>query len=354
MLGRSWCEINLEQLKTNYLICKDKIQGEITAVVKADAYGHGAVAVSKALQSVGCNSFAVATLEEGIQHRHGGIKGPISILGYTPVTMLKCLKNNDLCQVVFSKEYADALIEENEYLNVQMAIDTGMNRIGFRWENQDEIIQTYEKLTKTCWVKGVFTHLACADDKNADNFTDLQIHRFLEVVNKLDGLVNCHFSNSAYFLNNKEGDKSNARLGICLYGLGENLLEGMKPVLKWKSVVVMVKRLQAGEGVGYGQTFVAKKDMVVATVATGYADGFSYSLSNLGKVEIRNQFARVIGRVCMDMLMIDVSHIDTVSVGDEVILLGEKYGANEMSVDLKTIPYEIVCNISKRVFRVYK
>ncbi|MBQ9782566.1 MAG: alanine racemase [Clostridia bacterium] len=358
MLKRSWCEIDLNQLKINYSLCEKNLTSgcSITAVVKADAYGHGAIPVAKALQSVGCGSFAVSNLEEGIDLRENGINGQILILGYTPVTMLKSVKNHGLCQAVFSKEYAIELIKENIPVDLQIVIDTGMNRIGFSWENPNEIAKTVEILGKTCKIKGFYTHLACVDDYDGKDFTSEQIKRFNRLLSGLDckGLDCRHFSNSAYFLTGKNDFLSSVRLGICLYGLGNNLLQGVKPILKWKSVVVMVKKIKAGEGVGYGLSFVAKKDLVIATVATGYADGFSFALSNVGRVEIKGRLVNVVGRVCMDMLMVDVTDIENLTIGEEVILLGDNYGADAMASDLNTIPYEIICSISKRVPRAYK
>ena len=356
MLKRSWCEIDLNRLKENYIICKRKLKNscDITAVVKADAYGHGAKEVALALQKVGCKNFAVATVSEGGVLRKRGVAGKILILGYTPPQMLKNVFKEKLCQTVFSKEYADLVCKERLPLEIQIAVDTGMNRIGFKWENDSEIIETIENLSKNHSIGGLFTHFACADDDYSE-FTEKQKERFLWLTEKLKNKIkDCwHFSNSDYFLKDKGDFLNFVRLGICLYGLGDNLLFGIKPVMKWKSVVVMVKTIKAGEGVGYGQTFISTSDRVIATVATGYADGFSFALSNNGKVEIRGKFAKIVGRICMDMFMVDATEILDVSVGDEVVLIGEKYGANDMAKDAKTIPYEVVCSISKRVPRIY-
>lgn len=353
MLKRSWCEIDLNRLKENFLLCKRKLEKgcNITAVVKADAYGHGAKEVALALQKVGCKSFAVATLVEGEILRKNGIVGQILILGYTPPEMLNKVFKGKLCQTVYSKEYADLVCKERLPLEIQIAVDTGMNRIGFDWKNDSEIIDVIERLSINHSIGGLFTHLACADD--CGEFTKIQKQRFLDVTGKLKNKKSLHFSNSDYFLKEKCDFLDYVRLGICLYGLGDNLHLGLKPIMKWKSVVVMVKIIKAGEGVGYGQTFIATCDRVIATVATGYADGLSFALSNSGKVEVRGKFAKIVGRICMDMFMVDATEISGISVGDEVVLIGDRYGADEMAKDVKTIPYEVVCSISKRVPRVY-
>ena len=356
MINRSWCEINLLQLQENFRLCKEKLACgcEIIAVVKAD--GHGAIPIARALQRVGCKNFAVSNLAEGIALRNSGVDGQILILGYTPPHMISSVKNNGLCQVVYSPEYAEAIIKENKSINVQIAVDTGMNRIGFRWENIREIIHAINKLCERCKVVGIYTHLACADEKGFENFTDLQIERFKSLLKSLESFdfsANKHFSNSACFLNGGKDLLNYTRLGICLYGLGENLFDGIKPILKWKSVVVMVKRVKEGEGIGYGLTYTPQKDSIIATVATGYADGLSLALSNLGRVEIKGRLVPIVGRICMDVFMVDVSELVEVALGEEVVLVGEKYGVNDVANDLKTIPYEVVCSISKRVPRIY-
>ena len=356
MLGRSWCEINLKQLKENYNICKKNLPKNctLTAVVKADAYGHGALAVARALQTAGCFSFAVSNLQEGVELRKGGVKGDILILGYTPLKLISAVQDYGLCQTVYSKEFANEIVKTKKSIDLQIAIDTGMSRIGFRFDDYLELKNAVVKMGEKCKIKGIFTHLACADKKE-NPFSKTQVERFKNTLKSLDGfcLENRHFSNSACFLNGQTELLDSVRLGVCLYGLGDNLLNGIKPILKWKSTVAMVKKIKANESVGYGQTFVAKRDMLIATVTTGYADGFSLALSNLGRVEINGKLAKIVGRVCMDAFMVDVSKVGKIAMGDEVVLLGEKYGAGDMAKEINTIPYEITCSISKRVARVY-
>ena len=349
MIGRNWCQIDLGAIKRNYLNCKEGLLSgqKIMAVVKANAYGHGGVQVAKALQDVGCNSFAVASVAEGVELRRSGVKGQILVLGYTPPSEFFALCDFDLSQTVFSREYALALKVGCGRVKAHIAIDTGMNRIGFDCGDIDFINDCANWLC----IEGVYTHFAVADDEN-NGFTNFQIKRFKKVLSGLSfGLQSVHCANSKGF-QNFNGDYANTvRLGACLYGLGG--CDRVEPALTWKSVVVASKEISAGESIGYGRVFVAKNNMKIATIACGYADGYSRGLSNLGHVVINGEVAPVVGRVCMDMMMVDISEVGQVSLGDEAVLLGEKYSAKDMASALNTIDYEVVTRISSRVERVY-
>ena len=352
MKGRCWKEINLGTIKNNYLRCKNKLlKGQkIMAVVKADAYGHGALQVAKVLQKYGCGKFAVATVNEGVALRKSGISGEILILGYTPMEDIKKIADFDLCQSLYSSEYARVLQNSNFDLKVHIAIDTGMNRLGFGFDEQS--LANLEKISKRFKVEGVYTHLSSADDDKSDGFTALQIDRFKRVIKGLEfSPKSVHYANSKGFLRFNDGFADTVRLGVCLYGLGD--CNGVTPALEWKSAVATVKTVKKGESIGYGRSFIANKNMKIVTVACGYADGYFRALSNLGKVVIGGKIAPVVGNICMDSFMVDASDIDGVSVGDEVVLIGEKYSARDMANQIGTIDYEVVTAISQRVDGVW-
>lgn len=353
MLGRCWCEIDLSVIRQNFEFCAKKLlKGQkIMAVVKADAYGHGGTEIAKVFQGLGCGCFAVATLQEGVNLRKNGIGGEILILGYTPKEEIKKVFEYDLCQSLYSTDYAEILKESGLPIKVHIAVDTGMNRLGFGVD--DGAIADIEKYAKGFQVKGVYTHLSSADDLSCDTFTKLQIENFKRVVKSLSfNPQSVHYANSQGFFRFNDGFANIVRLGICLYGLGE--IDGVKPVLTWKSAVTSVKEISQGESVGYGRAFIAPKNMKIATLSCGYADGYRRELSNKGKVVVNGTVVPVVGKICMDSFMVDVSDVEGVKVGDEAVLLCEKYSANDMAKSINTIDYEVVTGISQRVVRLYR
>ena len=341
------------------------------AVIKADAYSHGDSRVASILSECGVKLFAVSNIDEAVGLREYGIKGDILILGYSAPSYAETLVKYDLTQTIVSAEYAEQLAESIYHPKCQFAIDTGMNRIGLNADNLDEC----EKIIRTYYhrliITGIFTHLCVVNNDDSEDvvFTHIQISNFNTLVGRLSDLhlPYVHCLNSAgglrYFNESPLSieDKRIVRLGIILYGLkpdkGFVIPKGIKPALTWKSVVSMVKRVQPGETIGYGRAFKVEHPMTVATVTTGYADGFCRHLSNGGYVIIRGQKAPVVGRVCMDQTMVDVSNIEGVKMGDRVVLLGSQgdltYTADDMAELLDTIGYEVICNISKRVQRYY-
>lgn len=359
MLKRSWVVINLDTLISNYNIYKSHLSSaqKIMAVVKADAYGHGEQKVAKYLQKAGCMNFAVSNIEEAISLREAGINGQILILGYTPILSASKLLQYDLSQAILSEEYAELL--SGKGIKAQFAIDTGMNRIGLDADRADACEQIIRKYNSAFQLTGLFTHLCAADTPDEKIFTEGQIKKFKLVVESVSdlNLPYIHCMNSAGGLWS-EPYGNLVRLGIIMYGLkpdyANKLPEGIKPCLEWKSVVSMIKKVYPGETVGYGRTYKAEKEMIVATIPTGYADGYNRFLSNKGRVLINGKVAPIVGRVCMDQMMVDVTDIPDVKFEDEVILLGEGYTADDMAQDARTIGYEIVCDISKRVPRVYR
>ena len=370
-IDRSYAEIDLKQLRENYRIYKATLPQdmEVMAVVKADAYGHGDVRVARCLESIGVHLFAVSNVREAIGLREGGVKGEILVLGYTPVELSEWLYRYDITQALVSEEYAAALAAATSHkIKCQFAIDTGMNRIGLDAEAPAACEAAIRRYAEVFALNGIFTHLCVADGEGAEDvaFTERQLQLFEGVVHAVADmkLQYCHCMNSAggLFYSKRvpyHGDL--ARLGIVLYGLkpdfSNTLPEGIRPVLAWKTVVAMVKTIKAGESVGYGRTYTAQRDVRVATLPTGYADGYNRLLSGKGHVLIHGKKAPIIGRVCMDQMTVDVTDIPEVVLGDEVVLLGEcgkeRITADEMGKMLGTIGYEIVCDISKRVERRY-
>lgn len=357
MLRRSWVEINIHTILSNYDIYKSCIPEpmDVMAVVKADAYGHGERQVALALQEHGCHNFAVSNLEEAIHIRESGIKGQILVLGYTPISSVQDLIKYDITQAILSEEYAEKL--KSHRIKAQFAIDTGMNRIGMDANDARQCESVIRKFSDCFSVTGLFTHLCVADEEKENPFTKEQIRKFQAVVNRVSDLniQYIHCMNSAGGLWH-EAYGNLIRLGIVMYGLkpdyGKTLPCGIKPALEWKSVISMIKSVHKGETIGYGRSYQAEKEMIVATIPTGYADGYNRLLSNKGKVIINGQTAPIVGKVCMDQMMVDVTGLD-VSFEDEVTLLGDGYDADDMAHDIGTIGYEVICGISKRVPREF-
>lgn len=369
-LHRTWAEIDLAALKHNFGVIKKFAEGaKIMAIVKANAYGHSANELAPVLEAEGVDFFGVSNIDEAISLRAVGIKKPILILGYTPVEMAGILAENNISQCVYSPEYALGLSNEavkaNTTVKIHIKLDTGMSRLGFDCRN-DKLNGIAEALN-ACKMpnfitEGIFTHF-CESDRSLsddDGWTDGQYSRFKKGIEFLEangiGFEIKHCSNSAAVLLDGDKKESLVRPGIILYGLlpsdAPEFTRELIPVMTFKSVVTMVKTVAAGDTVSYGRTFKAEKEMRIATVAAGYADGYPRKLSNKAYVIINGQKAPVVGRVCMDQLSVDISHIDNVSMGDEVILFGKELPVEELAQVCDTINYELVCSISPRVPRI--
>lgn len=369
---RTAARINLDNLIFNAksykaALCSDT---SLMCVVKADAYGHGVKAVSKCLQDeLNVKWFAVSNIDEAIELRENQITGNILILGYTDPAEADTLINYNIIQACVDLSYAKELnrFATKGKVSVHIKLDTGMTRIGIPCGDIKTAVKNAEEIytLQNLSVKGIFTHLCVADSDSPDNiaYTDMQISRIKEVKRLLnvDGYDTgiCHWLNSAGGVYTKQQGSDLARLGIILYGLYPNhALEvpiEMKPVMELVSTVSMVKYIKADTFIGYGRTFCAKKDMKVATVTVGYADGYPRLLSNKGEVIINGNRCKIVGNVCMDQIMADVTGIQ-VSAGDEVVLIGERNGEKITADDIAdlcgTIGYEITCGISKRVPRI--
>ena len=371
-LHRTWAEIDLKALEHNFKILKQKANtAKVMAVVKADAYGHSAAAIAPVLEQNGADYFAVSNIDEALFLREKGITKPILILGYTPVNKASELAQNDLSQCVYSKEYAEKL---SHYANINktkvkihIKLDTGMSRLGFDCRN-NELHGINDAVTSAKMqgfiIEGVFTHFAVSDrtPQTEDNFTNEQYSRFIKAVEilKTNGINPplCHCANSAALLQDDDKLLTLARAGIALYGLSPasdlELKDDLIPVMTVKSVVSLVKEINQGDTVNYGRTFKACKDMKIATISAGYADGYPRILSNKGFVLIGGKKANIIGRICMDQMCVDVSDIDNVKMGDEVILFGKDLKVDTLADLAGTINYEIICGISPRVPRIVK
>ncbi len=368
--NRCYATINLGAIRHNIGIVRERTGYDVAliAVVKADAYGHGAVPVARSIEDR-VDAFGVASVEEGLELREAGISLPVLILGYSsPCQYAEVLAHN-LTPSIYSFDDAKILSHCAEQMNmmgkVHIPLDTGMTRIGFRAdENAAGLIERIAGL-KNIFVEGVFSHLACADMEN-DTYSDGQFREFETVKKRLEEknirIPVHHICNSAGILNREDHYEGAVRSGIITYGITPSGIFdrdaiGLVPALEWKTHVIHIADVEPGRGVSYGATYVTDKPTKIATLAAGYADGYPRSLSNRGKVLINGRFAPVIGRVCMDLMMADVTGIPGVHIESRATLIGRD-GDNDLSVEdfsslAGTIPYETVCRISKRVKRIY-
>jgi alanine racemase len=366
-------EIDLSALRHNYSQLKKAISGQcgILAVVKADAYGHGFMDISRELDKMGITAFGVAFLAEGIQLRKAGIDRPILLLGgIYPGQEKKCIGFN-ISTVVFSTEQARGLNQVAGKLyrkaKVHLKVDTGMGRLGIFHEDAPAFFKEFKKLGNL-ELEGIVSHFASADELDEDGllFTEGQSRIFAEVVDMAgrEGLSPryIHLANSAAAFSRKLPFCNLIRPGIALYGaLPSPDFEGkmdLRPVMHLKSRIAMLKWVEPGNSISYARRFVASRKTLVACVPIGYADGYGRALTNKGEALVRGRRARVAGTVCMDWIMLDVTDIHDAAIGDEVTLLGCDGAGNcvcaeELAEKAGTIAYEIFCGISKRVPRVY-
>lgn len=370
--SRAWIELDLAALEHNAAYLQSRLPGQcrLMPAVKANAYGHGAAPVAKALNQWGVRSFAVACAEEGAALREQGIQGEILILGYTHPDEFESLSRYNLIQTVVDASYGEALDrygeKKKQKIHVHIGVDTGMHRIGESWENTDRIERLFGR--NYLEVEGMFTHL-CADDvleEREREFTQRQAKAFYLLVDRLKsrGCVcpKIHLQSSYSVLNYPELSGDYARVGIALYGVlctrkdTEKWKDVLKPVLSLKARVAAVKNLPAGEPVGYGLQYVTERETRIATLSIGYADGLPRGLSNgVGSVLIRGVKAPVIGRICMDQTIVDVSRVPLAEPGDEVVLIGksgqEEITAADLAQQTKTISNEILSRLGARLER---
>ena len=361
----TYAEINLKAIKDNILAIRNLLAPGVKfmAVVKANAYGHGAVAAARAAVEAGAEYLAVANLKEALELREAGILAPILILTESPTSVVDEIIEYDLTQTTYSFTEAKALSDEaakrHKTATVHVKIDTGMGRVGVLPSEAKAFIAKISSLPGL-FLEGVFTHFALAEEPH-DTFTNDQFEKFKQVADQLDNIPLKHSANSAAVVFHPQTHLNLVRVGLMMYGLypqgnGRNKVN-LIPALSFKSRVSYVKRVSAGTPVSYGSIYVTPTETQVVTVPVGYADGYSRRLSNKEKVIIRGKRYPVVGRVTMDLIMVDVGQ-SQVSVGDEVILIGEQnsqlVSADEVAKLADTISYEIVCGIGKRVARIYR
>jgi len=363
-LRPTWCEINLDNLTDNYNAIKKRVgdQVELMPVIKADAYGHGAIECAKMLLSIGASRFAVARVDEAIQLRKAGISCSILILGYISLEDIDILIEWDLTPTIYTVEFAEEISKKtHRKVKVHIKLDTGMGRLGFK--GIKESISAVERIYAlyNIDIEGIYSHFAVSDEKNKE-YSYGQIKLFEEIIAKLKTMgieiYLKHFSNSAGIIDLPNSFYNCVRPGIMLYGLypSENVLKQnieLKPVKSFKTRVSNIKSLSKGQSVSYGRKFIAKDERTIAVLAVGYGDGYSRCLSNKGEVFIKGQRAKIIGTVCMDQCMIDISHISGVKIGDEVLLYGIELPIEEIAEKIGTINYEITCMITMRVPKLY-
>ena len=377
---RTWAEISLDRAAFNYRQIRRAVAPEkkICCVIKANGYGHNAVRLAQLYESLGADWFAVSNLEEALQLRQSGITRPILILGYTPPECAGILARQQISQCVYSRTYGEALsqtaMSDGVQVKMHIKIDTGMGRIGFQHRNgHSELADALAVCKLPCLIpEGIFTHFAVADDgEDGAAFTLEQYESFIDAIDRLGcygiRFALRHCANSAAIFDQPAGEDlpdvhlDMVRAGVVLYGLrpsaaARNLPE-LKPVMALKSVISHIKTIEPGDTVSYGRTYTADSPRVVATVPIGYADGF-WRLNGNGncKMLVREQLCPVIGRVCMDQLMLDITGAGDISVGDTVTVFGDEKGlcsADAIAANTGTINYEVVCTVGERVPRFF-
>ena len=362
-MDNTYLKIDLDAITHNFRAVGKKAGVPVMAVVKADAYGHGAIPVARVLAPL-CAFFGVSSVSEALELRQAGIENPILILGHTPVDAFSTVVKKNIRPTIFSMDDALALSQEaqkqNKIAPFHFAVDTGMSRIGFQaTEEAADICAQIAKLPNL-EAEGLFSHFATADSEDLiqaqaqarlfDDFDKMLKSRGVSV--KLR-----HLDNSAGIMN-FNCHYEMVRSGIVTYGLYpsnevDSKLLDLKPAMCWYSHISHIKTLPAGRSISYGGTYTTTKDTVVATIPAGYADGYRRSLSNKFYVEIHGQKAPILGRVCMDQMMVDVTDIPDVKLGDDVVLMGGQISAEEIAAAADSFNYEFICGMSRRTPRLY-
>lgn len=379
--SRSWAEINLNNLEFNFTQIRQRVkaimpEAKVLGVVKADAYGHGAVQAARTLERAGADFFAVATALEGVELREAGFTLPILVLGYVGDEDAPLLARYDIAAALCDRDNAEAFSRaaqaEGKPIRVHIALNTGMTRIGFETRSTKENVRQILDAVALPGIEteGIFTHFAVADVDGGEEFTELQYRRFVDMCLELEkhgvSLRYRHCANSAAILQHSQTFTTNlyqdgvfnmVRAGIILYGYYPDSTTQktipLKPVMTVKARVVQVRDIPAGDSIGYGRTFTADKPMRVAVFTMGYADGYPRCASNHISVVIGGRVVPTVGRICMDMAWADVSGMD-VRRGDEVVIFGDgPVTADTLAEAANTISYEVLCDISKRVPRIY-
>jgi alanine racemase len=369
----TWAEIDLDALAHNFSVIRERVGRDVKvlAAVKANAYGHGAVECARRLQNEGADWFGVALPEEGSELRNASITKPILCLGGIWQGQESICLQHNLTPVVFRLDVVEALnraaADKQQTIDVHVKIDTGMGRLGVRAADISDFCGALERFTNIR-VDGLMTHLASADDEAQATFTNEQLRRFEQSVSAFRERgfrpTHIHAANSAGVFAFANSFGNMVRPGGTLYGFIRDVLPPniesppLQPVMSLFSKIMLLKRVPPGETLGYGATFQTQRDSLIATIPLGYDDGYRRALSNKGRVIVRGQFAPVVGRVSMDLTLIDVTDVAGVSRDDRVMLLGSdgerSISAEDLGELAGTISYEITCGISNRVPRVYR
>lgn len=373
---RTWAEIDLNHLAFNVNEIRKCLPGttRMMGIVKADAYGHGDRYIAKEMENLGLRDFGVSNLEEALSLRENGVESDILILGVTPVSAVRKLSDYQITQTVYSLEYArqlsDAAKRDNVRINCHLKLDTGMGRIGFRAGDDFTAI---DEMAAACNLPnldftGIFSHFSSSDDITTEGvaYTQKQIEHFDRAVAALEQ-KGVHFSvkhlqNSAGVLNYRDCRYDMARVGVILYGLELDTLPGcaipLKPVMSIRSAISMVKTVRKGDCISYSRRFTADREMRLATVPIGYADGYLRAFAGKGRMIVHGQYAKIVGSICMDQLMLDVTDIPDVKAGDIATVVGSEGNCEitfgELAEIAGTIHYELACLVSRRVPRVYQ
>ena len=347
--------VDLKAIEHNFYYLKSKLDPttEIIAVVKAFAYGHGDITIAKKLEELGVDGFWVADFEEGVNLRKSGITLPIIVANPGAKSYAKIIKY-DLEPVIYNMRLLALFGKNQSPLAVHIKFNTGMNRYGFNAEEKDDLskkLKAFPHLT----IKSICSHLAAADDKMKDVFTQNQIEKFNSICDAFDEKLNInpkrHILNTAGALRFTKAQNQKVRLGIGLYGIGDD--EHLRPVGKLVSNLAQIRNLQKGDAVGYDACFVAEKKMKIAIIPLGYADGINRKLGDgKGKVQINNSTAKIVGTISMDSFMVDISGIDATE-GDEVVVFGNENSVAKIAKNLDTIAYEILATLNRRIKRIY-
>jgi len=368
----TWAEIDLDALAANYRLIRDRVAPgvKVLAAVKANAYGHGAIECARRLESEGVDWFGVALPEEGIELRQAGITKPVLCLGGIWNGQERACLQFKLTPVVYRGDIVQSLDraanEMGLIADAHVKIDTGMGRLGVRPDSVSEFCEGLGEF-KNVRIDGLMTHLAAADDDAHEQFTKAQLDRFQAAVTLFRDRgftpTFIHAANSAAAFGFKQSWGNMIRPGGTLYGFSRDVLPPhvdpppLRPVMSLHSRIVLLKKLPKGEKLGYGCTFETQRDSMIATIPIGYDDGYSRALSNRGRVIVRGKFAPVVGRISMDLTLIDVTDVPEASLNDHVTLIGRdgdlSITAEDIAETIGTISYEVTCSVSTRVPRRY-
>lgn len=375
----TWADVNLSHLRHNYRTIVNHVGTEaaVCAVVKCDGYGHGSLQCALALEAEGASWFGVTNPSEALVLRKGGVRGRILLLSGFWRGEEEIVLKHDLTPAVWEKEHIQALedaavkLRANEPIPVHLKVDTGMSRLGVRWDELDSFLSVFDS-TPHVAVEGVWSHLASSEVVDAAD-VQAQTERFGSVLRTLEtkGLrpVYRHLANSAAVASRPAARYDMVRPGLLLYGHCLPLTHSapavpdakldlpLLPVLSWKTHIIDIRSIPAGQAVGYGGTYTTNRPSRLAVIPVGYGDGYSRAMSNRGRVIVRDEYAPIAGNISMDLTTVDVTHVPGASVGDEVLLIGasatKAVDILELARHYQSIPYEVLCGISKRVPRKY-